>query len=239
MHSFDPEIAKKVGVNAAVIYQNIVWWTQKNIANNKHYHDGRHWTYNSIKAFDALFPYLSSKQIRTALDKLEDAELILSGVFNRAGYDRTKWYCPNCQIDLPKKANGIAQEGEPIPVSKPVIKPDIKLGEKSPKKQKRAISLPDGWVPSDRNIEDATKRGFFTGGKQTMKQSSSEITISQKDQHSKIGMLLGGHGLETLRSLPDHVPPETAEDITRSWPDLLHTPLNSKTDRDLLELAIF
>jgi hypothetical protein len=160
MHSFDPEIAKKVGVNAAVIYQNIVWWTQKNIANNKHYHDGRHWTYNSIKAFDALFPYLSSKQIRTALDKLEDAELILSGVFNRAGYDRTKWYCPNCQIDLPKKANGIAQEGEPIPVSKPVIKPDIKLGEKSPKKQKRAISLPDGWVPSDRNIEDATKRGF-------------------------------------------------------------------------------
>ena len=71
-----------------------------------------------------------------------------------------------------------------------------------------------------------------------MKQSNSEITISQKDQHSKIGMLLGGHGLETLRSLPDHVPPETAEDITRSWPDLLHTQLNSKTDRDLLELAI-
>jgi hypothetical protein len=57
MHSFDPEIAKKVGVNAAVIYQNIVWWTQKNAANNKHHHDGRHWTYNSIKAFDVLFPY--------------------------------------------------------------------------------------------------------------------------------------------------------------------------------------
>jgi hypothetical protein len=35
MHSFDPEIAKKVGVNAAVIYQNIVWWTQKNAANKQ------------------------------------------------------------------------------------------------------------------------------------------------------------------------------------------------------------
>ena len=71
-----------------------------------------------------------------------------------------------------------------------------------------------------------------------MKPSNSEITISQKDQHSKIGTLLGGHGLETLRSLPDHVPPETVEDITRSWPDLLHTQLNSKTERDALQDAV-
>ena len=71
-----------------------------------------------------------------------------------------------------------------------------------------------------------------------MKPSNSEITISQKDQHSKIGMLLGGHGLETLRSLPDHVPPEMVEDITRSWPDLLHTQLNSKTERDVLQDAV-
>ena len=164
MHSFDPEIAKKVGVNAAVLYQNIVWWTQKNAANDKHYHDGRYWTYNSIKAFDALFPYLTPKQIRTALDKLEEAELILSGTFNKAGYDRTKWYCPSEQIDLPKKANGIDQKGEPIPVSKPDIKPDTLFGDEAPKQQKpkRAVSLPDGWVPSDRNIEDAMKRGFST-----------------------------------------------------------------------------
>ncbi len=126
MHSFDPKIAEKVGLNAAVIYQNIVWWCEKNAANDRHFHDGAHWTYNSIKAFDALFPYLTSKQIRTALDKLEADGLILSGVFNKAGYDRTKWYCPARQSQLPKKANGSAPEGEPIPDSKPVIKPDDK-----------------------------------------------------------------------------------------------------------------
>ena len=38
------------------------------------------------------------------------------------------------------------------------------FGEKSPKQQtiKRSISLPDGWVPSNQNIEDAMKRGFTT-----------------------------------------------------------------------------
>lgn len=164
MHSFDPEIAKKVGVNAAVLYQNIVWWTQRNAANDRHFHDGRYWTYNSIKAFDALFPYLTTKQIRTALDKLEEAGLIMSGTFNKAGYDRTKWYCPLGQIDLPKKANGDAQEGEPIPDVNTDIKPDTLFGPDDPKpaKRKRAVSLPDGWVPSDRNIEDAMKRGFST-----------------------------------------------------------------------------
>ena len=63
-HSFDPEVAQVVGVNAAVIYQNIVWWAEKNAANERHIHDGRVWTYNSVGAFETLFPYLSAKQIR-------------------------------------------------------------------------------------------------------------------------------------------------------------------------------
>ena len=123
MHSFDPEIAKKVGLNAAVIYQNIVWWAEKNAANGKHLHDGRHWTYNSVKAFDVLFPYLTTAQIRRALEKLEASGLILSGTFNKMGYDRTKWYCPLEQIHLSELANGFVRNDEPIPVIKPDIKP--------------------------------------------------------------------------------------------------------------------
>ena len=124
MHSFDPEIAKKVGLNAAVIYQNIVWWAEKNAANGKHLHDGRHWTYNSVKAFDVLFPYLTTAQIRRALEKLEASGLILSGTFNKMGYDRTKWYCPSEQIHLSELANGFVRNNEPIPVIKPDIKPE-------------------------------------------------------------------------------------------------------------------
>lgn len=160
MHSFDPDIAQRVGINAAVIYQNIVWWTQKNAANGRHFHDGRYWTYNSIKAFDALFPYLTQKQIRTALDRLEGAGLIMSGSFNKAGYDRTKWYCPAGQLHLPSGANGSAHEVKAIPDSKPDIKPDDLFGAEAPKQKRRSMALPDGWVPSQKNIEDAYTRGF-------------------------------------------------------------------------------
>ena len=103
-HSFDPEIAGRVGLNAVVIFQNITFWIEKNQANRRNLRDGRYWTYNSISAFGQLFPYLSEKQIRTALEKLVSAELIIKGNFSDDRYDRTCWYalgnsiCPRGQI---------------------------------------------------------------------------------------------------------------------------------------------
>lgn len=161
-HSFDPKVACRVGVNAAIIYANIIWWCAQNKANNRHMHDGHHWTYNSVKAWCELFPYLTAKQIRKALDDLEAAGMILTGNHNQSAYDRTKWYCPSGPIDLPCKANEIAQEGEPIPDSKPDHKPDKNIiGGKPPKEPvRRASSICDDWEPSERNLSDAEAKGM-------------------------------------------------------------------------------
>lgn len=117
-HSFDPEIASQVGLNAAVIYQNIYWWCEKNAANERNIHDGRAWTYNSIKAFEELFPYLTANQIRTALTKLEDVGLVLTGNFNKEARDRTKWYAVP-QMHLGKNPDPIGKEPAPLPDGKP------------------------------------------------------------------------------------------------------------------------
>ena len=126
LHSFDPEIASQVGINAAVLYQNIIFWTRKNVANGRNIRDGKVWTYNSVKAWSKLFPYLTKAQIRTALDKLVDAGLVCVGNYNETAYDRTKWYGVPTQLHLSKIANGVAQNDEPIPDSKPNTKPDGK-----------------------------------------------------------------------------------------------------------------
>ena len=36
MHSFNVDVAKEVGVNAAILLQSIKWWCLKNKANDKH-----------------------------------------------------------------------------------------------------------------------------------------------------------------------------------------------------------
>ena len=173
MHSFDPDIAQRVGVNAAVIYQNIFWWTKKNAANGKHIKDGYVWTFNSRTAFAKLFPYLTVSQIKTALLKLCDSGLIVKGEYNALGLDRTNWYAPTesanwiagaigqkSPIDWSEKANGLVTEGQPIPVVNTDIKPDEVFGAKAPKQRKPEMDLPDGWVPNDKNVQDAIDRGF-------------------------------------------------------------------------------
>lgn len=140
IHNFDINIAEKYGINAAIILQNMYYWIEKNRANEKHFHDGYYWTYNSLKAFEELFPYMSNKQIRGALEKLEEEGVIVCGNYNNSTYDRTKWYAiteagyellqegkcivPKGQMESSEKANGMSQKGEPIPNNKPYNKPN-------------------------------------------------------------------------------------------------------------------
>ena len=82
--TFDDEVAKKVGTDAAIILANIQFWVAKNQANEKHFHDGKYWTYNSVNAYVQLFSYLSKKQIQTCLDKLEKNGYIVCGNYNHS-----------------------------------------------------------------------------------------------------------------------------------------------------------
>lgn len=91
-HIFDVDIAVKYGLNAAILLQNLQYWVAHNKANGKCYYEGRYWTYNSVKAFAELFPYLSEYQIRAALQRLIDDGVIVTGKFNRTSMDRTTWY---------------------------------------------------------------------------------------------------------------------------------------------------
>lgn len=91
-HVLDVGVAQLVGTNAALILENISYWCEHNAANNTNLYDGHYWTYNSTKAFGQLFPYMTVNVIRTALKKLKDNGLILTGNFNKSAYDRTTWY---------------------------------------------------------------------------------------------------------------------------------------------------
>jgi uncharacterized phage protein (TIGR02220 family) len=131
-HSFNIEVAKEYGVDCAIVLEHLNFWIKKNEANGKHFYDGRYWTYNSIKAFSELFPYWSESQIRRILIKLEDSNLILTGNFNKAGYDMTKWYAVNDslilrnrQMDLMKSSNGFDEIVKPIPDINTYINTDI------------------------------------------------------------------------------------------------------------------
>lgn len=141
---YSRRVAIKVGLAASVIYAHICYWIRKNKANEKHFYNGKYWTYSSIKAFTSYFPELTEKQVRTALEKLIKANLIESSNFNKTGYDRTLWYSlkeenEDCQIDMPKNELPFAQKGTPIPDINQIDKQSVK---KENIKKKESLELP-------------------------------------------------------------------------------------------------
>lgn len=131
--SFDIDVARDVGTDAAIIYQNIRFWVAKNMANNKHHYDGKYWTFNSVSAFEKLFPWLSTQNIRTAIKKLESKNYIVIGTYNKKRYDKTAWYsiCENQQMDLLELTNGSVRTNKPIPDINTDIKTVTMLEEKN------------------------------------------------------------------------------------------------------------
>ena len=100
-HHFKVKDAKRYGVTEAIVLYNLKFWIAKNKATGKHFHNGKTWTYNSYKAFQVLFPYLSESQIKRALASLVKQGAILKNNFNKKRYDRTNWYTIADESELP------------------------------------------------------------------------------------------------------------------------------------------
>jgi len=127
-------VAERYGFEEAVFLNSIVYWYRENRANDRNFRDGRWWTYNSIKAFEEVFPWWSAKQIRRIANSCREQGAIIAGEYNEDRRDRSLWYtpgdellalygleaetgkctCPNGQMQLPKVADGSAQTGECI-----------------------------------------------------------------------------------------------------------------------------
>jgi len=90
--SFNIEAARRYGVDGAILLQGMAAWISKNRANERHFHDGRWWTYNSKAALARLFPFWTEKQIRRIVNALTAAEAILQGNYSDGSYHNTTWY---------------------------------------------------------------------------------------------------------------------------------------------------
>jgi hypothetical protein len=94
-HSFNVQLAVEIGVDEALLFQNIAHWVERNMLNKEahNFREGRYWTYNSQETLLSLFPYMKNRiKVKRVLDRLEELDLIMKGNFNKTPYDKTTWY---------------------------------------------------------------------------------------------------------------------------------------------------
>ena len=107
------------GSDEAIILQQVHYWTQKNM----NIRDGYSWVYNSMKEWHKQFYWISESSVKRIFTKLEKKGVLITGNYNKAKFDKTKWYRIDYaaldemeqrlgQIDLtnrPKRPNGEGQ----------------------------------------------------------------------------------------------------------------------------------
>ncbi|WP_323064822.1 hypothetical protein [Limosilactobacillus reuteri] len=121
----DKELASVIGLNEAIVLQQLNYWLHSKSAKQI---DGRLWIYNTYDNWKKdNFPFWSRNTIRRALNSCIKKGLVITGNFNKAGFDKTKWYSINTQkldevmgsacdqngqTDSPKWADGSDQNGQ-------------------------------------------------------------------------------------------------------------------------------
>lgn len=87
-----PCVAQLVGINAAVILQQVHYWCEKNRKCGANFHDGYYWTYGTYEEWAAQFSWMGESTVRSNFSKLQKSGLLITANHNRHKYDRTKWY---------------------------------------------------------------------------------------------------------------------------------------------------
>lgn len=98
-----PKLAMKIGLNEAVVLQQIHYWLDLYKDDKTHFHDGKIWVYNSVKNWvKDNFSIMSERTLWKVMANLEGRgeskkhkiikPLIICGNYNKRGYDKTKWY---------------------------------------------------------------------------------------------------------------------------------------------------
>lgn len=133
-HHFKVALAVEFGIEEAVMLDEFYHQIKWNTSNERNYHDGRFWTYNSQKSYAKTFPYMNEGKIKRTISNLVKKGILMKGNYNTNQYDRTNWYAftdygltivQKCYIDWLKMANGRVENSQAIPTTIPTTKTTI------------------------------------------------------------------------------------------------------------------
>lgn len=165
-----PSLAVAIGLNEAIVLQQIHYWinSYRKVGDFEHFKNDRWWVYNSIPAWQENFPFFSESTIKRALNNLRDAEIVIVDNFNKAGFDKTKWYT----IDY-EKLQEIADHQ--VKMTRPSV-PNDPIQEVN-----LTRPIPETTIDYSKDISG--------GGSENQSSENSEIGKVFKTYESEIGML--------------------------------------------------
>lgn len=146
-HSFSTELAKKYGIEEAILIHHFQYWIAHNKNLNRNFKEGRTWSFQTIKEIQAWFPYMSPKSVLWTLNRLVELKILLKKNFNKNPIDKTSWYAfvdedlfmgeNSKNVYERQKRQSSDKNGKAIPDT---ITSDTKHKKNPPQKKERTLS---------------------------------------------------------------------------------------------------
>ncbi len=110
-----PTLAKVVGVNGAILLQQVHYWAQVNEKKGNNSHEGYTWVYNSYNQWSKQLPWLTARGWRKIIVELETTGFLIT---DNKPQSQTKWYRINyLKLEDASKDDPLSQSVRP-PVTK-------------------------------------------------------------------------------------------------------------------------
>jgi len=170
-----PTLAAKIGLNEAIILQQIHYWLDPR--GNKNLKQGRHWVYNSYKDWKNQFPFWAERTLQRAILSLEKLNLLISNQIKLNEGDSTKWYTINYE--------GLSNISLSPHDAKMALPPHAKMS--TPSCQNGTIYNKDTETTTEINtssLNPSNKPGFVDEVSQNRRKRKNNIIADQKDTYS-------------------------------------------------------
>ena len=93
---FQPTLACLIGVNEAIVIQQIHYLVRLNKGDKKKFKEGRWWTYDSFSDLkEKFFPFWSERTLQRIVASLDKQGVLFVGRFSPFRKDRRNWYAIN------------------------------------------------------------------------------------------------------------------------------------------------
>ena len=172
-----PTLAKLIGLNKAIVLQQVHYWLLKNEQNESATKNGKIWCYQSYTKWQEQFPFWDIQTIRRIILSLEEDKILISANFNKLKIDKTKWYT----IDYTKYQNDMTILSKRYHESIKLIVPI----QDTNKDTKEVFNKLNTYSESDDSHKNSLKKQMALGdnsNKQKISNKKERRKLSQKDE---------------------------------------------------------
>ena len=175
-----PELAVEIGLNESIILLQIEFWIRTSTSEE---HDGRQWTYQSVRDIEAFFAFWSIDTINRAIRNLIDMKLVDVGNYNKCSYDRTRWFAINRDGCKKLKSIVLAKYRTPTPQNH-TRSPQNRTGQQKRTRtpQDRTWSTQNHTGSTRKRTRSTQNRTRSTRDRTTIPENTTETSAENNEQ---------------------------------------------------------